>query len=95
MSLQNFSEVCYTCTSCSVSKKVCKLKRKPIGDIYKDCCSDYSERKMETCLLCGTTVINLPQHVSQAHQQTMSAYRVLTADKDPSQLNFRRKSLWE
>lgn len=95
MALNIIAEVCYTCINCHVSKQICQMKNKPIMNIYRDKCSEYLQRKMEKCELCGAYIIELAPHVYNHHKKTMSEYRVLTRNLDTSITTVRRKALWE
>ena len=95
MSLEQISEVCYSCSHCLVVKQICQLQNKPIMNIYRDKCDRYFQRKLYKCELCGTHVIELPQHVKNHHNKTMSEYRILIQNTETKSIKLRRRSLWE
>lgn len=88
------SEICYTCINCLIVKKICLLKNQFIPDIYKDKCDKYSQRKLIQCLICGTHVIELPQHVFNQHKKTMTEYHIATRHLNNNSTTVRRRTLW-
>lgn len=88
------TEICYTCKSCRIMKQICGLRNKPIKNIYKDKCENYTARKMYKCELCECYVVTLPQHVTNYHNKTFSEYKIIIKT-DTKHLTLRGKNVWD
>ena len=95
MAVEMISENCYTCRNCLVTKQVCRLKNKSIQNIYRDKCDKYTQREMDKCELCGTYVIELPQHVSNFHKKTYKEYKIICKNKQSNKTSVRSNALWD
>jgi hypothetical protein len=87
-------ENCYTCSNCSIIKKICRLKNTVIQDINKDKCNKYSKRSMYKCEICEVYVVNLKNHVHQIHSKTMEEYKIFTQLNESKQIKLVGRRLF-
>lgn len=50
---------------------------------------------MDKCELCGTYVIELPQHVSNFHKKTYKEYKIICKNKQSNKTSVRSNALWD